>query len=122
MLDLANQSFNAVVPISSPLLPAAAITNAKPTFTPKPTFTSFRVLNSSPVHDVSTKLASGQDSPLTYSPGQGIPNDLEDHLWSDVKGFLETWNLDDEIAKRAQTTGEKDNSGMSQSQECLVEG
>ena len=118
MLDQANQSFNAIVPPMTPspslLLPAAPLTSTKL----PGGFTPFRELNASPVREaISFKLT--EDSPLTYSPA-GRPV-TEDVLWGDIKEFLGTWNLDEEVSKYKQ---EADSTGKdgSQSQECLVEG
>lgn len=118
MLDQANESFNAIIPPLTPspsvLLPAAPLTSAKLSAG----FTPFRELNRSPVHEaISFKLS--EDSPLTYSPA-GRPL-TEDVLWSDIQGFLGTWNLDEEVTKYKEdaTSTAKDGS---QSQECLVEG
>jgi len=126
MLDLANQSFNAMLPQPlSPLLPAARLAEKQP----QPSlmgFTPFRELNASPVPDgVSFKLSSSHGSPLTYSPGD--PG-VEELLWGEVKGFLGTWNLDEEVLKYKNVVnsneetviGKDDEKSANQSQECLV--
>jgi hypothetical protein len=94
MFDQANRSFDdLILPPQTPasLLPSASLTTAK-----KPGFTPFRELNISPEKDrISFKISSIQESPLTYSPGQiGI----EEVLWGDIKGFLGTWSLDEEVS------------------------
>jgi hypothetical protein len=118
MLDQANQSFNAILPPMTPssshLLPAAPLTSTKLAAG----FTPFRELNISPVREaILFKLT--EDSPLTYSPADRPVT--EDVLWGDIKGFLGTWNLDEEVTKHKQDVASTGKDG-SQSQECLVEG
>ena len=132
MYDLANQSFNAIVQQpkqpTTPLLPAATFTSSKPC-TPRPAqlFTPFRVLNTSPVHDeeevgrLSFKLGDGGESPLTYSPlvrGEGR------ELWGDMKGFMGTWTLEEEVEKyKALGKGGEasaESQSQSQSQGCVA--
>jgi hypothetical protein len=132
MFDLANQSFNAIVQhpkqpmCSTPLLPSVTFTTKPPTPNPAPFFTPFRELNRSPVREeVSFKLGE-EESPLTYSPlvgGRGV-----EELWGDVRGFIGTWSLEEEVEKykamAAGKEGEAVGSGESQSQSqgCLVGG
>lgn len=110
MLEQANQSFNAI-------LPPASDSNKKPTFTP------FRELNTSPEHEgFSFRLS--EESPLTYTPGRGDSR-VEEKIWAEVKGFLGTWSLDEEVDK-VKGIGDgvesvtKEISGESQSQENLA--
>jgi hypothetical protein len=111
MLHQANESFNAI-------FPPAPVTSTKPVFTP------FRELNTSPPHEgFSFRLS--EESPLTYSPGRG-DSKVEELLWGEVKSFLGTWSLDEEVEKAKGvgdgTGGESvaEKSGESQSQEYLA--
>jgi len=131
MLDLANQSFNAILPTPSPssLLPSAQFgppnPSTSPSAAPLPSgFTPFKALRGSPamsdknsaVEGVSFKLA---DSPLTYSPT------IEDALRGDIM-FLGAWSLEDELEKlktmeivqEGQEDGARESQGKSQ--ECAV--
>lgn len=123
-LDLANQSFNAILPTASAkLLHEPPLTCKFPerlSKSPKPLpFTPFRELNASPIKgEISFKLSSAQESPLTYSPYRGDPSG-EETLWTEVKAFLGAWNLDEEVAKY-EVEKESQGKGDKGSQECLV--
>ena len=122
MLDLANQSFNAILPPVTPspaLLPAAPFTTVSQHALG---FTPFSQLNTSPPRDrLSFKLTCAEgDSPLTYSPGQKDAT-IEDVLWGDIKGFLGVWDLDDEVRKyRDVDDSAGKEEGLNGTQECWV--
>ena len=125
MYDHANQSFNAIVqpptkqPIT-PLLPAATFTSRPPTPRNALLFTPFRVLNTSPVRGedeeeeggrLSFKLGDGE-SPLTYSP---LVRADGPELWGDMRGFMGTWSLEEEVEKY-KALGGKEGEGSDESQ------
>jgi hypothetical protein len=111
LLEKANESFNAILlttTTSPSLLPAPTMKSSSNGFTP------FRELNKSPARDdLSFRLGvsvSTEESPLTYSPLQGLGKygaaGAEDMLWGEVKGFLATWSLDEDVAKYSSKVGD----------------